>query len=112
MYLRVARTTSATIRIRLRRSKSSILSVIALRRVTLGAVLLALTTAGACRGEPAAHPRAKPVVAGRGPAVVADRRPCARQRPDATGFFSAMTTNRSDCWNTADLPESVDLRYR
>jgi hypothetical protein len=103
-------TTGATIRNRLRRSKSSILSVIALRGGTLGAVLLALMTAGACRGEPAAHPRAKPVVAGRGPAVVADRRPCARQRADAPGFFSAMTTNRTDGWITADLPASVDLR--
>src|SRR3989440_1745370 len=110
MYLRVARTTSATIRNRLRRSKSSILAVIALRRVTLGAVLLALTTAGACKSERAAHPGAKPVVAGRGPAVSADRRPCARQRPDATGFFSGMTTNRTDGWITADLPASVDLR--
>jgi len=104
-------TTGATIRNRLRRSESSILSVIALRRGTLGAVLLALTAAGACRGDTgAAHPRAKPVVAGRGPAVAADRRPCARQRADAPGLFSAITTNRSDGWITADLPASIDLR--
>jgi hypothetical protein len=51
-----------------------------------------------------------PVVVGRGPAVAADRRPCARQRADAPTFFSAMTTNRTDGWITADLPASVDLR--
>src|SRR5213078_1628021 len=101
----------ATIRSRLRRSKSSILSVIALRRGTLGAVLLALTALGACRSDTeVTRPRANPVVVGRGPAVAADRRPCARQRADAPGFFSAMTTNRSDGWITADLPASVDLR--
>ena len=83
----------------------------ALRRVTLGAVLLALTTAGACGGNSeTAHRRANPVVAGRGPAVSADSRPCARQRADTPGFFSLMTTNRPDGWITADLPASVDLR--
>jgi hypothetical protein len=83
----------------------------ALRRVMLGAALLALTTAGACGGDSqAAHRRANPVVAGRGPAVSADPRPCARQRADTPGFFSLMTTNRPDGWITADLPASVDLR--
>ena len=83
----------------------------ALRRVTLGAVLLSLTTAGACGGNrETAHRRANPVVAGRGPAVSADSRPCARQRADTPGFFSLMTTNRPDGWITADLPASVDLR--
>src|SRR5215216_2950986 len=76
----------------------------------LGAVLLALTTAGACgggsRGE---HPRAQPVVAGHGPAVSADRRPCARQRADTPDFFSAMTTNRPDGWITADLQHNSAL---
>jgi len=104
-------TAGATIRNRLRRSKSSIRSVIALRRGTAGAVLLALTTAGACRSDSgAAHPGARPVAVGRGPAVVADRRPCARQPADSPSFFSAMTTNRTDGWITADLPASVDLR--
>jgi hypothetical protein len=83
----------------------------ALRRVMLGAVLLALTTAGACAGNSeTAHRRANPVVAGRGAAVSADRRPCARQRADTPDFFSLMTTNRPDGWITADLPASVDLR--
>ena len=104
-------TAGATIRNRLRRSKSSIRSVIALRRGTAGAVLLALTTAGACRSDSgAAHPGARPVAVGRGPAVVADRRPCARQPADSPSFFSAMTTDRTDGWITADLPASVDLR--
>jgi hypothetical protein len=83
----------------------------AVRSVTLGAVVLALTTVVACRDEtPAARPRAKPVVAGRGPAVAADPRPCARQRAETPGFFTLMTTNRPDGWITADLPASVDLR--
>jgi hypothetical protein len=83
----------------------------AMRRVIVGTIVLALTIAGACRDDSDnARPRAKPVVAGRGPAVSADRRPCARQRPDAPAFFSAMTTNRPDGWITADLPASVDLR--
>jgi hypothetical protein len=81
------------------------------RSVTLGAVVVALTTVVACRDEtPVARPRAKPVVAGRGPAVAADRRPCARQRAETPGFFTLMTTNRPDGWITADLPASVDLR--
>jgi hypothetical protein len=83
----------------------------AMRRVIVGTIVLALTIAGACRDDSDnARPRAKPVVAGRGPAVSADRRPCARQRPDAPAFFSAMTTNRPDGWITADLTASVDLR--
>jgi hypothetical protein len=83
----------------------------AVRRVMLGAALLSLTTATACRDEPqSAHPRAKPIVAGRGPAVAADPRPCARQRAETPGFFTLMTANRPDGWITADLPASVDLR--
>jgi hypothetical protein len=83
----------------------------ALRTVTLGAVVFALTTAGACGGDSqAAHRRAEPAIAGSGRAVAADPRPCARQRPDSSGFFSLMTTNRPDGWITADLPASVDLR--
>src|SRR5215468_5044928 len=47
---------------------------------------------------------------GRGPAVSADPRPCARQPADVPAFFDAMTANRTDGWITADLPASVDLR--
>jgi hypothetical protein len=83
----------------------------AMRRVTLAAVLLGLTIAAACGDDGGdARPRARPVVAGRGPAVSADRRPCARQRADVPAFFTAMTTSRTDGWITADLPASVDLR--
>src|SRR5215211_1389433 len=83
----------------------------ALRTVTLGAVVLALTTAGACGGDrQSAHRRANPGIAGRGRAVAADPRPCARQRAETPGFFTLMTANRPDGWITADLPASVDLR--
>ena len=82
-----------------------------MRSVMLAVIVLALTTVGACGDESDdARRRANPVIVGRGPAVSADRRPCARAQPDAPAFFSAMTTNRSDGWITADLPASVDLR--
>jgi hypothetical protein len=83
----------------------------ATRSVTLTVVLLVLVTLGACSSErPAAHRHATPVVPGRGPAVSADPRTCARQAADAPAFFDAMTTNRTDGWITADLPASLDLR--
>jgi hypothetical protein len=86
----------------------------ALKRAALVTfALLALGTAAAgCGGETqrAERPHAAPVVAGRGPAVAADPRPCARQPTDAPGFFTLMTAGRTDGWLAGDLPASVDLR--
>ncbi len=77
------------------------------------AALIALSTvATGCAGDAPRVERARPVAiaAGRGPAVAADPRPCARQRTDAPGFFRLMTAGRTDGWLAADLPASVDLR--
>jgi hypothetical protein len=77
-----------------------------------GAGLLGLAIATtACSDETQRAERSPPaVVAGRGPAVRADPRPCARQAAPAPGFFTLMTTGRTDEWITGDLPASVDLR--
>jgi hypothetical protein len=83
------------------------------RAAVVAAVLLALSAAAAgCArdAQPPERPRAAPVVAGRGPAVASDRRPCARQPAPAPGFFTLMTAGRTDGWLVGDLPASVDLR--
>jgi hypothetical protein len=82
------------------------------RAALIAAAFLGLSAAAVgCRdGEERAAPRAAPVVAGRGPAVAADRRPCARQPAASPDFFTLMTAGRTDGWITADLPASVDLR--
>jgi hypothetical protein len=72
--------------------------------------LSALATGCARDSRRAERRHPAPVVVGRGPAVAADPRPCARQRTDAPGFFRLMTAGRTDGWLAGDLPASVDLR--
>jgi hypothetical protein len=85
----------------LKRAAAAAAALIALSALTMG-----------CAGDASRADRTRPapVVAGRGPAVAADPRPCARQRTDAPGFFRLMTVSNPGGWLTGDLPASVDLR--